>query len=105
MLVNACNSAGEQCGANEFCALAVLRFGAEAQLVEAAEVDFDRSIDFWEDAPLVLIRQGETALWLRATHHNSSEGFHSYFLIGLIGNRLRLILDEPPGLMNARLCG
>ncbi|HJR08199.1 MAG TPA: hypothetical protein VJ842_13135 [Pyrinomonadaceae bacterium] len=90
---------------DEVNVLAVFRVQSQPHLVDAALIDFDRFIGFWDESPLLPVRQGETAFWIRATHHNSNEGFHSYFLTELLGNRLRLALRESFGLMDVKLCG
>jgi hypothetical protein len=106
LIVNALHAPADGQDANEeFNVLAVYRVGSQPHLVDAAVIDFDRFIGFWDESPLLPVRQGETAFWLRAAHHNSSEGFHSYFLTELRGNRLRLALREQFGLMNVKLCG
>lgn len=104
LLVNGLHTDREG-GVEEFNVLAAFSIRPKLQLIDAAEVDFDRWVDFWEEAPLLTVRRGETAFWLRATHHNSSEGFHFYALTELRDNRLRIILDEPFGLINVKLCG
>lgn len=104
MLINA-NHTDEQEQTEEINVLAVFSVSPKLQLIDAAEVDFDRWIEFWEKATLLTIRQGEMAFWLRATHHNSSEGFHSYSLIALFDNRLRVILDKPLSFIDAKYCG
>ena len=103
LLVNAQEESGE--GAEEFHVLAAFRMRARPQLVDAAEMDFDRFIGFWEESPLLPVRQGEAAFWVRATHHNSNEGFHSYYLAELRGDHLRLALGEPFGLLDTKTCG
>lgn len=89
----------------EFHVLAVFAPQTNPRLVDAAEVDFDRFIGFWEESPLLPVGRDETAFWLRASHHNSSEGFHSYYLAELRDGRLRLALAEPFGLTDVKLCG
>lgn len=106
LIVNASHKPADGRGeSGEFNVLAVFGLQSQPHLVDAAEVDFDRFIGFWEESPLLPVRQGETAFWLRASHHNSSEGFHSYYLTELRGNRLRLVLMKPFGLMDVKLCG
>ena len=102
-LVVSAREEGENGG--EFHVLAVFAPQTSPRLIDAAEVDFDRFLGFWDESPLLPVRQGETAFWLRASHHNSSEGFHAYYLAGLRGGRLRLALREPFGLVDVRLCG
>ena len=89
----------------EFNVLAVFAPQSRPRFVDAVEVDFDRFLGFWDESPLLPVRQNETAFWLRAAHHNSSEGFHSYYLAELSGGDLRLALSKPFGLMDVKLCG
>ena len=107
LVVSARHAAESQTGGGEeFNVLAVFAPQSYPRLVDAAEVDFDRFIGFWEESPLLPVSRGETAFWLRASHHNSSEGFHSYYLAELRRDgRLRLALAEPFGLMDVKLCG
>ena len=92
-------------GSEEFKVLAVFAPQTPTPLVDAAEIDFDRFVGFWDEAPLLPVRQGETAFWLRASHHNSSEGFHSHHLTELRGGRLRPALSQPFGFTDVKLCG
>lgn len=92
-------------GGDEFKALAVFAPQTPTPLVDAVEIDFDRFVGFWDESPLLPIRQGETAFWLRASHHNSSEGFHSYHLTELRAGRLRPALSRPFGFTDVKLCG
>jgi hypothetical protein len=103
LVVNARHEGAD--GVEEFYALAVFAPQTNPRLVDAAEIDFDRFTGFWEESPLLPVRQGETAFWLRASHHNSSEGFHTYHLAELRGGRLRLALADPFGLTDVKLCG
>lgn len=106
LIVNARHDpAGRPGGGDEFHVLAVFAPQSQPRLVDAAEIDFDRFVGFWEESPLLPVRQGETAFWVRAAHHNSSEGFHSYYLTELRAGRLHLALPEPFGLTDVKLCG
>ena len=106
LIVNARHVRNEAAGGDEeFNLLAVFAPQSRPRLVDAAEIDFDRFVGFWDESPLLPVRQNETAFWLRAAHHNSSEGFHSYYLAELSDGRLRLALSKPFGLMDVKLCG
>lgn len=99
------NARHEGAGGGEFHVLAVFAPQTRPRLVDAAEIDFDRFNGFWEESPLLPVRRGETAFWLRASHHNSSEGFHAYYLTELSNGRLRLALREPFAFVDVKLCG
>jgi hypothetical protein len=107
LIVNARHepAGGRGGGGGEFNVLAVFAPQSRPRLVDAVEIDFDRFVGFWDESPLLPVRQGEMAFWVRATHHNSSEGFHSYYLTELRAGRLRLALAEPFGLTDYKLCG
>lgn len=92
-------------GGDEFKVLAVFAPQTSPRLVDSAEIDFDRFAGFWDESPLLPVRQGETAFWIRASHHNSSEGFHSYHLTELRDGRLRPALSRPFGFTDVKLCG
>ena len=92
-------------GGDEFKVLAVFAPQTPTPLVDAAEIDFDRFAGFWEESPLLPVRQGETAFWVRATHHNAGEGFHSYHLTELRDGRLRPALSRPFSFTDVQLCG
>jgi hypothetical protein len=103
LIVNARGEAAR--GGGEFAVLAVFAPQTRRRLVDAVEIDFDRFVGFWDESPLLPVRQGETAFWVRASRHNSSEGFHSYHLTELRAGHLRLALAEPFGLTDSKLCG
>ncbi len=95
----------ESGGGGEFKVLAVFAPQTPTPLVDAAEIDFDRFAGFWDESPLLPVRQGETAFWIRASHHNAGEGFHSYHLTELRGGRLRAALSRPFSFTDVQLCG
>jgi hypothetical protein len=106
LLVNALHKPDDpDAVSEEFNVLAAFAPQSRPRLIDAAEIDFDRFVGFWEDAPLLPARQGETAFWVRAAHHNSSEGFHSYYLAELRAGRLRLALSQPFSFTDVKLCG
>lgn len=92
-------------GGDEFKVLAVFAPQTRPRLVDAVEIDFDRFVGFWDESPLLPVRQGETAFWIRASHHNAGEGFHSYHLTELRDGRLRPSLTRPFSFTDVQLCG
>jgi len=84
--------------------LALFDVDGEPKLIDAKDVQADRFVFFSEEQPILNLDTKSDAFLVINHHFNAGEGFVNLSLIGVVNNRLKIVLDSIPTLMNVEGC-
>ncbi|HEX8651540.1 MAG TPA: hypothetical protein VF708_11930 [Pyrinomonadaceae bacterium] len=97
-------SGSDQFNWGEISVLALFQLEPTLRLLDAGDVQADRSASFWEEMPHLRISPQGDAVIVASSHHNSSQSYLSLAMIATEGNKLSTVFDFPT-LLHGNDCG